>query len=57
VALGVSPAPHICGGGHHDPAVRSMKRCGRDARERVAFRSDPVAPTVAVVAADTVDAP
>ena len=37
VALGVSPARRVCGGGHHKPPARSMKRRGRNAREPVAF--------------------
>ena len=37
VALGVSPVHHVCGGGHHEPPARNMKRRGRIAREPGAF--------------------
>ena len=50
MALGVFPARRVSGGGQHEPPVRSMKRRVRNARKPVAFRSYPVAPTVAEVA-------
>ena len=49
VALGISPACRVSEGGHHKPPARSMGRCSRNARKPVAFRNNPVAPTVTKV--------
>ena len=57
VALGVSPARRVCRGEHQESPSRCIKRCGRDARERVELVNDPVAPAVVVIAADAADYP
>ena len=46
--------PFFCDGARGEDAA---ERRDRDARERVTFKSVPVAPTVAAVAADAIDAP